>query len=214
MRLTLGLMLWAGAAGAHPHQWIDSRIEVVLDDQNRAVAVRLDWAYDELNSLYYITDRGLDPDGDGVLTAEEQAALDGFNMNWEPGFPGDFYALLDDQEVALNGPSDWSAAWDGVILRSRFTRTFAQPVEIGTATLYLQNYDPGFYTAYTVDAKVTVTGGTGACRGKAWAPDIEAADQALLNALAEYSGDQDVEADFPAIGKNYAEEARITCAAP
>ena len=32
-------------------------------------------------------------------------------------------------------------------------------------------------------------------------------------ALAEYSADESVEQDFPAVGRHYAEEVRVTCAA-
>ena len=57
-----------------------------------------------------------------------------------------------------------------------------------------------------------LTGGSG-CLAEIYVPDLDAADEALKAALAEYTADQDLEADFPAIGKNYAEEVRITCAA-
>ena len=59
-----------------------------------------------------------------------------------------------------------------------------------------------------------LTGGTGSCRAEAWGPDLDAASEELKAALAEYSADEDLEADFPAIGKSYAEEVRVTCKAP
>lgn len=205
--------LGGGPLLAHPHLWIDTTIEVVLDDRDRAVGVRIGWVYDELFSLSTIADKGLDADWDGKLTPEETAALSGFDMQWIPGYPGDSYALLDEAELILGPPQDWTAAYADGRIATTHLRMFPEPVVIGAATLFVQVYDPGFYTAYTVVGGGTLTGGTGACRAEAWGPDLDAADEALKAALAEYSADADVEQDFPAVGRAYAEEVRVTCGA-
>jgi ABC-type uncharacterized transport system substrate-binding protein len=202
------------AAAAHPHIWIDTSVEVVLDDQDRAVAVRIGWTYDEFYSLFITSDMGLDPDGDALLTPEEVAKLAGFDMHWLPGFEGDSYAFLDEAPLALGPPEDWGAAYAAGKITTTHLRRLETPVPVGAATFFVEIYDPGFYTAYTVLPYARLTGGTGACKAEVWGPDLDAADEALKAALAEYSADQDVEADFPAIGKQYAEEVRVTCAAP
>ena len=66
-------LLAAGPALAHPHVWIDTRIEVILDAENQATGLRISWTYDDLYSLYIIGDKGLDPDWDGALTPEAAA---------------------------------------------------------------------------------------------------------------------------------------------
>ncbi len=203
----------AGPALAHPHVFIDTRVEVILDAENRATAVRISWTYDDLYSLYVVGDMGLDPDWDGKLTAEEEAKLAGFDMGWDPGFAGDTYALMADRELALSGPTEWSAGYAGGRITSVHTRTFAAPVPVGTEPLIVQVYDPGFYTAYAIAFGPVVTGGAG-CTAEAYEPDISAADAALKAALSEYSADESLEADFPAVGKAYSEEVRVTCAAP
>ncbi|MCB6178738.1 DUF1007 family protein [Rhodobacter sp. Har01] len=211
--LSLAVALVPDGAAAHPHVWIDTTVEVILDDQDRAVAVRIGWVYDDLFSLSVIADRGIDTDADGRLTAQEAAALVGFDMHWEPGHPGDTYALLGEQDLALGGPEAWTATYAEGRIATTHLRRLPAPVEIGAQTLLVQVYDPGFYTAYELDAVVVLTGGSGACAAQAWGPDLDAADDVLKAALAEYAADQDVEADFPAIGHSYAEEVRVTCAA-
>lgn len=198
---------------AHPHIFIDTTIEVLLDDQDRALGVRIGWTYDELYSLSLIADRGMDPDWDGKLTSEEEEALSGFDMAWIPGFDGDTYALLDDATLVLGPPQDWTAGYAGGKVSSSHLRMFPAPVSIGTATLLVQVYDPGFYSAYTIPGEGVLTGGSGACGAEVWGPDIDAADEALKAALAEYGADESVEQDFPAVGRNYAEEVRVTCVA-
>lgn len=202
----------AGPALAHPHVFIDTGIEVILNDENEATGLRISWTYDDLYSLYVVGDMGLDPDWDGMLTDEEVARLSGFDMNWVPGFPGDTYALMGDAELALSRPSDWTASYAEGRITSVHTRVFDVPVPVGAVPLIVQVYDPGFYTSYTIATDPVLTGGA-ECSAETFIPDLDAADEVLKAALAEYSADEDLEADFPAIGKNYAEEIRVTCPA-
>ena len=58
---------------AHPHIFIDTRYEVILNDRNEATALRIGWTYDDLYALLIFGDLSLDPDGDGMLTPEESA---------------------------------------------------------------------------------------------------------------------------------------------
>jgi ABC-type uncharacterized transport system substrate-binding protein len=214
--LAAGLL--SGPVAAHPHVFIDTSVEVILDDQDRAVAVRIGWVYDELFSLMVVADHELDADADGVLTEAEQARLLGFDMQWMEGYAGDSFALLGDRDLVLGPPEEPTARWDGKHVRTTHLRRLEAPVEIGagpdSGPFLVQVYDPGYYTAYFIPFDPVLTGGTGACSAEVWAPDPDAADQILKDALQEYTPDQDLEAEFPAVGKNFAEEVRVTCAAP
>jgi ABC-type uncharacterized transport system substrate-binding protein len=207
------LFLLAGPALAHPHVWIDTKVEILVNDRNEATGVRISWTYDDLYSLYIVGDMGLDPDWDGTLTPEEEARLSGFDMNWVEGFEGDTYALMAGAPLALSGPRDWTAGYAGGKITSTHVRDFAAPVAVAAEPLVVQVYDPGYYTAYAIPFDPVVTGGTG-CTAQVFVPDLDAADAALQEALAEYTPDIDLEAEFPAIGANFAEEVRLTCAAP
>jgi ABC-type uncharacterized transport system substrate-binding protein len=207
------LVLSAGPALAHPHVWIDAGIEVILNDRNEATGVRISWTYDDLYSLYIVGDMGLDPDWDGKLTPEEEAKLSGFDMKWDPEFPGDTFALKGGSALDLSRPSDWTASYDGAKITSTHLRTFAAPVPVGEVPLILQAYDPGYYVAYSIPEAPRVTGGNG-CTAQTFVPDMDEAQQKLMEALAEYTPEVDLEAEFPAVGANFAEEVRVTCAAP
>jgi ABC-type uncharacterized transport system substrate-binding protein len=205
------LILAAGPAGAHPHVFIDTGIEVILNDRNEATALRITWTYDDLYSLYVVGDMGLDPDWDGKLTDEEAARLSGFDMKWEEGFAGDTYALIGGAALELSRPTDWTASYDGAKITSTHLRTFAAPVPVGADPLIVQAYDPGYYVAYSIPNNAVLTGGKG-CTAQVFVPDLNEAEQKLMDALKEYTPDVDVEADYPAVGANFAEEVRVTCA--
>jgi ABC-type uncharacterized transport system substrate-binding protein len=209
MVLIVGLCA-ASPALAHPHVWIDAGIEVILNEQNEATGVRISWTYDDLYSLYVVGDMGLDPDWDGKLTEAEVSRLAGFDMQWDPGFPGDTYALLGGIDQPMSRPKDWTASYAEGKITSTHLRSFAAPVPVGAEPLVVQAYDPGYYVAYAVTGPALVTGGRG-CTARVFVPDLDAAQDALLAALEEYTPDVDLEAAFPAVGANFAEEVRVTC---
>jgi polyphosphate kinase len=212
--LSLALIAPAAPALAHPHMFMDTSLQVMLDGSGAVASVQITWVYDDLSSLQYIADLGLDMDGDGVLTADEKAVLSGFDMNWDAGFAGDSYALLGGVDLGLSRPRAFSADYLGGKIVSTHVRDLSAPVPLSAGQeMIVQVYDPGFYAAYTIrEAAISFAGAPRACTAQMFEPDRSAADEALLAALAEYAADEDIEADFPAIGAAYAEEVRVSCA--
>jgi ABC-type uncharacterized transport system substrate-binding protein len=195
----------ASPAMAHPHVFMQTDLVVLRDAAGQAVSLQVTWTYDPFFSLVLITERGLDPDADGVLTPEEVTALQGFDMAWEPGFPGDTYAFAGETAVALSGPRDGVARYEGGQIISTHIRDLAAPV---AGLLVVKNYDPTYYTEYTIQS-VMAEG----CETQIIAPDLTEAEQALQSALAEIPADADIEMGFPEVGAVFAQEVRVTCAA-
>ncbi len=210
--LVLAALLPAAPVVAHPHIFIETGLEVLFDGQGRAAAVRVAWVYDEFYSLTMLTDRGLDLDGDGRLTDEETASLNGFDMQWDPDYAGDLYVLDGaGAPVALGRPRDWTVTvQDGRII-STHVRALDVPQGVGAKPLVLQVYDPGYYTAYAILGTPVLTGAGAGCGVQVFAPDMTDAQSELQAMLQEYTADQNVEVQFPAVGANFAEEARVTC---
>jgi ABC-type uncharacterized transport system substrate-binding protein len=210
-----GLMICGVAAlptvaVGHPHVFIDATVEVIFDNQGRAEALRIGWTYDEFFSMLIVEDRALDPDYDAVLTPEAEAQLAGFDMQWDAGFPGDTYALMNGAALGLSRPEGYTASYAEGKITSTHLRRFDAPVEVGDVPLIVQVYDPGFYTAYAIMGETRLTG-RGDCTAQVFEPDRTAADEELLAALAEVAADVDIDMAYPEIGAAYAEEARITC---
>lgn len=213
LALAIGLGAAASPAAAHPHMWIDTGVEVIFDAEGRAEAIRLTWVYDEFSSLVYVEERALDADHDGNATPEEAAELSGFDMNWDAGFNGDTHVLSGTEELALSGPEGWTADYKAGRITTTHLRRLEAPAMLDKP-LIVQVYDPGYYTSYTMAKRPVFTPGlpTG-CEGQVFAPAPGEAEQKLLDILSEYSADTDVEADFPKVGAQFAEEVRVTCRA-
>jgi polyphosphate kinase len=196
-------------AYAHPHVFVDTQLEISFNTTGQADGVRITWIYDDLTSLQFITDRGMDEDFDGKLTVSEQAALSGFDMDWDEGYPGDTYALSDVAVFQLSGPSDWTAVYENGKVTTTHFRRLLPPVTVGTDPLVIKVYDPSLYSRYYIVGEPKVTGRAD-CKGAIQRPDLIAANEKLAAAIAALPGD--AENEFPALGAIFAEEVRITCA--
>jgi len=200
-----GFLAAAAPAAAHPHVFVDTGLRVQVDERGRVTGIEVSWEYDELYSMLNFQDLGLDPDYDGVLTEDELAALDGFDLHWVPGYEGDLYAETSAGPVALGPPQGRGVRVEAGRIRSTHFRPLAAPV--AAAGLVLRAYDPSFYTFYTLDLGVEVAGG---CRAEVVPPDLDEADRRLKVRLAAIPAEQ-TETDFPAVGATFADTVTIRC---
>lgn len=210
--LTAFLLALPGAAWAHPHVFIDASLEILFNGTGQAEGVRITWVYDPLTTLMILEAQQVDPDFDAVLTLQEIAKLQGFDMQWAPGFDGDTYALNGTTPLVLGPPTEVTASYDQEQIRSSHARYFATAVSVGAVPLIIQSYDPEYYTAYVV-ADATLVG-SDRCTVQIFTPDLSEGDIALQSTLELLGPEVDVGANFPRVGAAYAEEARVTCPAP
>ncbi|MDF3349717.1 DUF1007 family protein [Sulfitobacter sp. KE34] len=208
--VTAAVIACATPLGAHPHIFVDTGFEVIVDAKGRLSHLRITWAYDEFYSLLVTEDRGLDPDYDGVLTQAEVASLNGFDMQWIEGFNGDTVLLEGGEEVALSGPQDVETRFaDGRIITSHL-RAVEGPAPSADG-LIIKPYDPTYYTAYEVTQKVTIQGSE-TCRARVKMPDMNADLRALQQDLSTLDANTDPsDVGLPEIGEALANEVVITC---
>ena len=209
--------LMANAATAHPHIFINTGLELQFDDAGMLAAVRIVWGYDSFYSLSTLTDLGLDPDADEVLTAAELARLQGFDMQWMAGFEGDTYLQQGTRMVKLGGPlSPDAKVIGGHIVTTHLRRVLpaAAPVDPADGPLVIRVYDPTYCTAYEITLPVLFIGRQD-CDAKLVLPDETAANAALAAALSALGPTQTLEdagVDVAAaVGGAFAPQVTVTC---
>lgn len=206
------LLLWPLTATAHPHIFVDTGFEVILDDRGQITHVRVIWEYDDFYSLLITEDLGLDQDGDGKMTEAEIATLSGFDMKWIDGFNGDLVALNGTTPVPLSAPQEFGASYSEGRITTTHLRALDNPVPAG-ATLTLKPYDPTYYTAYEATLPITFQPDS-ACMARRTTPEPDASLVALQQKLAELDMATDPEdAGLPDIGAQLADSVIVTCAA-
>lgn len=209
--LLVALALLPTSAAAHPHVFLDTMLVLNFDPQQRLASIRVAWLYDEFFSMSVFADMGLDQDLDGRLTEAELAKLQGFNLNWPPGFVGDLYVGVNGVDQPLSGPLDGSIRVEDGRILSFITRDLLQPVKIGPIGLTIQNYDPHYYDEFTLTALPLMNNAPDGCTARILEPDLSAADQALKAELMKIPPGQSIEGDYPMVGRLYAQTLNITC---
>ena len=197
---------------AHPHVFIDAGLSLRHDAAGALTHVGVEWAYDEFYSLLIIEDLGLDPDGDGVLTTDEQAALQGFDADWEPGFDGRLFLDADGRRLALDGPQDFAARYEDGRVISAHVRPLAEPLD-GDRPLTIQVYDPEYYVQFSIPEPPAIARDD--CAVDLRMGDPYAAADAYARAVGEALGDGQSaeEADLITvdIGATGADSVQVRC---
>lgn len=197
-------------AMAHPHVFIDTGLEFIVDPAGQLTHVRVTWAYDDFYSLLVLEDLRLDQDGDGELTEGEEQYLSGFDAQWVEGYNGDLVLFADGQPVALSGPMEPTATTEN----GRIITTHLRAVTDGSvpaASISAKAYDDSYYTAYEVRRPVIVTGPT-SCAIERIEPDIDGQLAQMQAFLQTLDADYDLEEnDIPLVGESFATEVRVSC---
>ncbi len=195
---------------AHPHVFIDTGLEFIVDETGQLTHVRVTWVYDELYSLFQLEDMKLDQDGDGLLTAAEEKFLAGFDAQWIEGYNGDLVVQAAGEPVALSGPQEATATTED----GRIVTTHLRAVEgdrVDAKSLSAKPFDETYYTAYEVTRPVTVSGPL-VCAIERLDPDIDGQLAQMRAFLLTLDADYDLEEnDIPLVGESFATEIRVSC---
>ncbi|QPM90368.1 DUF1007 family protein [Pseudooceanicola algae] len=202
--LALPLFVPLGAA-AHPHIFVSTALHMVISPEQQLTAVEVTWAYDELYTMLVLDELGLDPDYDGVLTEAELETLDGYDLNWMPGFEGDLYLQKDGAPLPLGPPHSLGVALRDGQFVSRHARVLLTPVAADEVSA--RAYDPGLYTGYDLGGGVTLDQG---CQAEITPPVMDTAYEALARKMAEIPADA---LDYPQVGESFSDEIRLHCEA-
>lgn len=196
-------------AMAHPHVFIDTGLEFIVDEAGNLTHIRVTWAYDEFYSLLVLEDMRLDQDGDGVLTEAEEGFLTGFDAQWVEGYNGDLVVRMGDTVIPLSGPLEPQATTED----ARIVTSHLRAVEDGAVDangLSIKAFDESFYTAYEVTRPVSVSGAE--CEIVRTDPDIDAELAQMQAFLLTLDADYDLEEnDIPLVGEKFATEIRLSC---
>ncbi|WP_170506552.1 DUF1007 family protein [Ruegeria arenilitoris] len=197
-------------AMAHPHVFIDTGLEFIVDDAGQLTHVRVTWAYDELYSLYQLEDMKLDQDFDGVLTENEEKFLAGFDAQWIEGYNGDLVVFADGVPVSLSGPLEPTATTED----GRIVTTHLRAIDgdaVSASSLTAKAFDETFYIAYELTRPVTVSGPS-SCQMDRIDPDIDGQLAQMQAFLLTLDADYDLEEnDIPLVGENFATEIFVSC---
>lgn len=158
----LALSMSVGLVHAHPHMWIDAKLDLQFDAQGRLVAVAQDWVFDEMFSSY--AKQGLPETGDRV---PPQAELDKIAADWMSALadPMSHYFTTLTQAgntLAVGEPRGVTAIWqsDSERLSLRFVLPLLEPINTKQDPVTVSVADPTYFVAYDFEAPEAITAHT------------------------------------------------------
>jgi ABC-type uncharacterized transport system substrate-binding protein len=108
------LAVSASEALAHPHVFVDARVEVVFDKEGKISALRHVWRFDDAFSAF--ASQGLDADGDGNLSIEELQPLAKVNVESLKDYDYFSYLRVAGKRIGFKIPTEyWLQSNDGFL---------------------------------------------------------------------------------------------------
>jgi len=160
--LVIGVFGLFGVAHAHPHMWIDAKLDLQFDAQGRLVGVAQEWVFDEMFSSY--AKQGLPKSEDRV---PPQAELDKIAADWMSALAdpmSHYFTTLTQagQTLAVGEPRGVKANWhvDSERLSLRFELPLIEPVDAVRTPVTVSVADPTYFVAYDFEAPEAVTAQT------------------------------------------------------
>ncbi|MEL7254282.1 MAG: DUF1007 family protein [Pseudomonadota bacterium] len=197
-------------AMAHPHVFVDARIDAVVDDHGVLQALEVTWRFDPFHTLYILSFDGVTPSDDGGLTLADQDALSAAYTDWQGGFDGFAKLFIDGAPIALASPSAVRASLKNDQLEISFTRVLPHPEVLADVKAEIAIYDATYYHAIKVAAPPRIRGQGQGCHATllAFDPDrLSASSQAALEDLHKERAPE-----VENVGRLFADRITLSCA--
>ncbi len=164
----------AGPALAHPHIFIDAKVEIGFDAQGRVAQLHHSWTFDTAFSVWMV--QGLDANGDGLVSPEEMQDL--ANENMEGLATYGFYTSAGDG-MHFVPAGDQRMRYENERVTLDFT-AIAETPQLPGSRFELGVFDPEYYVAISFGGPqdVTLSNAPASCTTtleppKPMAPDVE-----------------------------------------
>jgi len=149
--MTIGLLVAAAPASAHPHVWVTATSELLYREDGSIVGVRHAWTFDEMFSTYAL--QGIEQKTRGTYTREELSELAKTNVESLKEYRFFTYAKAGDDEPSkkqrFEEPADYYLEYKDSALVLHFTLPFKTPFK--AKALLLEIYDPSYLVDFELD---------------------------------------------------------------
>jgi ABC-type uncharacterized transport system substrate-binding protein len=200
----------AGFAFAHPHVFVDGRIDFVFDADRTLTQIEVTWRYDPFETLYVLSTLEIDPGQDWTLSETERASVIAFESNWSETFDGAARLETDGRPVPLQPPAAFDARLVKNRLEVRFTRDLGAPLDVADHPVQVTFYEETYFFAFKIAHAPQMSGNTRGCNAalEPFDPDDNAASlQQTLMRLGREDTPEDTN-----VGRLFSDRIALSCA--
>lgn len=174
----------AHSANAHPHVFVDGGIDFVFGGSSTLRALELTWLYDEFETLYILSQLGLNLNEQGDVNEDDRRKLvDALSM-WPDDFDGSAHLTLRDQVVSLDWPKNVDADLVDGRLKLTFLRHLSEPLDMRDQRADVAFYESTYFFAFKITNTPKLKDLDAACSAEIIPFKPEPNDASLLAQLA------------------------------
>lgn len=207
----LGLAaLGAERAAAHPHVFVDARVEVVFDKEGRITALRQVWRFDDAFSAFAV--QGLDKNGDGILSIDELQPLAKINVESLKDYEYFTFVKAAGKRVGFKIPTEYWLQMSDAYLTLFYTLPLMQPVKPDGAGVQIDVFDPGYFVDFELvekDPAKLVEAQAGCSLDVKRKDEPDKATAAILGQIP--ASERELPANLRAMTDQLANRVRVTC---
>lgn len=191
---------------SHPHAWIDIKVDVLFDDDGRAVGLREHWLFDEFYTAFALEGLGV-----AGRTEPSQEMLDEIvrlNVTNLADFNYFTDVLYGEDKVTFAEASDTIGSMQDQRLVMSFVVPFADGLDLSEQLLTYSVYDPTYYIEMlhaAIDAPIALEGAPEGCSHEVLAPNPTMEAISLATAIDRAPTTND------GLGALFAEQVVVQC---
>ncbi|KNG95407.1 hypothetical protein ATO11_02030 [Pseudaestuariivita atlantica] len=139
-----------GPARAHPHVFVDGGVDFQITEDGTLEAIRVTWRYDELETLFLLSDLDVTPAAGADFTDSERALVERELGRFAPDFDGSVHLRAKGEPILLAWPRDLTARMVGDRLEVAFYRDLMEPLALEATELHAAFYERTYFFAFSL----------------------------------------------------------------
>lgn len=136
----------AGKATAHPHVFIESETEILMNEKHEVTGFRHHWKFDQNYATFALI--GMDVDKDGKYSELELAPLAKENIESLHEYGFFTYGSQQGKAFKLKQPENAKLTYENNIMILQFTLPLETPLKVLGSPVKFSVYDPEFFIAF------------------------------------------------------------------
>lgn len=155
--MTIGITFTA-PVNAHPHIFVDGGIDFIMTGDETLDALSVTWLYDEFESLYDLSSRGIEQQPDGTLSDTDREAIRAAYSDWPDDFDGSAHLSIDGVLIEMAWPSDLAVDLVDGRLQLTFLRKLDAPAILTNKSVEVAFYESTYFFAFNITNEPTFVG--------------------------------------------------------
>lgn len=131
--LTTAFAFFLGSAlplYAHPHVFVDGGVDFIMADGATLDALSVTWLFDEFETLYDLSSRGIEPQLDGSLSDVDRETIRSAYADFPDDFDGSAHLTINGEDIEMDWPSDVAVNLVDGRLQLTFIRKLADQIDL------------------------------------------------------------------------------------